>query len=92
MLRWHVAGERETFWRLDMAAKFVLRVPEAGWFKFRDGDNGQDVFTETLADACIFGSEDAAWKYSVAMMERHVGVMCWIYQVSFVRRGTWRRP
>lgn len=65
---------------------YALWCPGLGWFACRDGDNAADVFSTNLRDACIFRNEDEAVSYSVALTERHLESIWWIYAVSLLRR------
>lgn len=75
-----------------MRTGYAVYSPENGWWSGRSGEPLDDRFSESLRDACVMGTESAAWASAVALSDRQDGCGVMVYLVTFVTRrvgGRW---
>jgi len=69
-----------------LSSGYAIYSPENGWWGGLDQLTYDDVFGESIVDACVFGSEHRAWENAVAVSGRQDGCGILVYQVTFIRR------
>lgn len=62
-----------------MPGRFALFAPDWGWWCGLEPTTGQDLWSGTLADACILGDETSALANATAIGERVDAAIVWVY-------------